>query len=257
MHKRSLLVLLLVLLATLIASPSSSVMAQSAAAEKPVMYTYVSTFEVPRANWTAFEKAEGTDDAAMKKLIADGTIVNYGNFSRVAHQEGEPTHGDWFTASSMGSLMKALDSLVGSGTARDAVYNNTKHWDYIYESRDYDLHSGTFTNAYLRVGIFKFKEGAEHTAEITRNTLSKGLEALVADGSLHGYFIQNETIHTADVNTFLIVLFTNGPEGLDKYIALVADAAKKDPAGMSGFENLIDRTGHRDGLWRVTTMTGK
>ena len=257
MHKRSLLVLLLVLVATLLASPSSSVMAQSAATEKPVMFTYVSTFEVPRANWAEFQKAETNDDAALKKLVADGTISSYGTFNRVAHQEGEPTHGDWFSATSLGNLMKALDALVGSGASRDPVYNNTKHWDYIYESRDYDLHSGTFTNAYLRVGIFKFKEGAEHAGEITRNTLSKGLEALVADGSLHGYFIQNETIHTADTNSFLIVLFTNGPEGLDKYLALISDAGKKDPAGMAGFESLVDRTGHRDGLWRVSTMTSK
>ena len=161
MHKRSLLVLLLVLVATLLASPTSSVMAQSAATEKPVMFTYVSTFEVPRANWAEFQKAETNDDAALKKLVADGTISNYGTFNRVAHQEGEPTHGDWFSATSLGNLMKALDALVGSGASRDPVYNNTKHWDYIYESRDYDLHSGTFTNAYLRVGIFKFKEGAD------------------------------------------------------------------------------------------------
>lgn len=257
MHKRSLLAVLLIVVVSLLVTPSTAVQAQSENAGKPVMYTYVSLFAAPRANWPDIEKAEGGDDAIFKKLVADGTIVNYGNFSRVAHQEGEATHGDFFSAMSMANLMKALDTLISAGGARDAVYNNTKHWDSIYESRDYDLHSGTFTNAYLRVGVFKFKEGGSQTTEITRATLGKALEGMVADGSLHGYFLQRESIHTMDTNTFLIVLFTNGPEGLDKYSSVIESMGKSNPAALAGFESLVDAKGHVDGLWRVPTMTSK
>lgn len=257
MNKRSVLTLLVVLLISMIAAPTSSVSAQSAAMAKPALYTYVSLFAVPRAQWAEFEKAEMSDDAEMKKLVADGTIVGYGVFSRVAHQEGEPTHGDWFSATSQANLMKGLEALIGAGASKDPVYANTKHWDEIYESRDYNMQAGTFTNAYLRVGVFKYKEGSEHVAEITRATLVKGLESMVADGSLHGYHIDRQAIHTSDVNSFLIVLFTNGGEGLDKFSAVVESMGKNDPAGIAGFESIVNEAGHVDGLYRVPSMTSK
>jgi hypothetical protein len=257
MHKRSLLALLTVLLVSMIAAPTSSVSAQSAAAEKPALYTYVSLFAVPRAQWSDFEKAEMSDESEMKKLAADGTIVGWGTFVRVAHQEGEPTHGDWFSATSQANLMKALEALIGTGTAKDPVYMNTKHWDEIYESRDYNRQPGTFTNAYLRVGLFKYKEGSPQAAEITRASFIKVLDGMVADGSLHGYQIDREAVHTRDANSFSIVLFTNGAEGLDKFTDAIANMAKKDPAGTLGFESNIDEKGHIDELYRVPSMTNK
>jgi hypothetical protein len=257
MHKRSLLTLLLVLLGSMLATPTSSVSAQSASTEKPALFTYVSLFAVPRAQWSDFEKAEMSDEAEMKKLAADGTIVGWGSFVRVAHQEGEPTHGDWFSATSQANLMKGLEALIGTGTAKDPVYMNTKHWDEIYESRDYNMQSGTFTNAYLRVGFFKYKEGSDHATEITRASFVKLLDGMVADGSLHGYHIDRQAVHTRDANSFAIVLFTNGAEGLDKFGNAVDNMAKKDPAGTAGFESNIDEKGHMDELYRVPSMTSK
>jgi hypothetical protein len=257
MHKRSLLSLLFVLMVSMLAAPTSSVSAQSAPKEKPALYTYVSLFAVPRAQWADFEKAEMSDETEMKNLAADGLIVGWGTFVRVAHQEGEPTHGDWFSATSQANLMKALEALIGTGAAKDPAYMNTKHWDEIYESRDYNIQSGTFTNAYLRVGLFKYKEGSQQAAEITRASFIRVLDGMVADGSLHGYQIDREAVHTKDANSFNIVLFTNGPEGLDKFGDAVDSMAKKDAAGTAGFESNIDEKGHVDELYRVPSMTNK
>src|ERR1700735_4862289 len=257
MHKRSLLSLLFVLLVSMLAAPTSSVSAQSASKEKPARFTYVSLFAVPRAQWADFEKAEMSDEAEMKKLAADGTIWGWGTFVRVAHQEGEPTHGDWFSATSQANLMKALEALIGTGAAKDPAYMNTKHWDEIYESRDYNMQPGTFTNAYLRVGLFKYKEGSQQAAEITRASFIRVLDGMVADGSLHGYQIDREAVHTRDANSFNIVLFTNGSEGLGKVRDAVDNIPKKDPAGTAGFESNIDEKGHMDELYRVPSMTNK
>ena len=85
----------------------------------------------------------------------------------------------------------------------------------------------------------------------------KALEGMVADGSLHGYHINRQAIHTSDINSFLIVLFTNGPEGLDRYSAVVESMGKNDPAGLAGFESIVNDAGHQDGLYRVPSMTSK
>jgi hypothetical protein len=45
---------------------------------------------------------------AMKKAMAEGAIVSYGSFAVINHQEGAPTHGSWFTATSMANLMKGF-----------------------------------------------------------------------------------------------------------------------------------------------------
>jgi hypothetical protein len=40
------------------------------------VYTYVSQFQIPRANWTQFaEDTDKTTIPTMKRLMADGTIV--------------------------------------------------------------------------------------------------------------------------------------------------------------------------------------
>ena len=255
MHRRCLAVLLAVIVATLVATPTSTVSAQSSSMEKPRQYTYVSLWAVPRAQWGEYDKAEAASEGNYKKLMDSGAIVNWGSFVRSAHQEGEPTHGSWFSSTSLANLMHAEESFKGMVDA--PVYANSKHWDDIYESRDYNFHSGTFTNAYLRVGVFKYRESGAQANAVTRATLGKALDGLVADSSLHGYTLQHEYIHTMDVNTFLIVIFCNGPEGLDKYSDMVDSMAKADPAGFAGFEANVNPAGHIDALWRIPTMASK
>jgi hypothetical protein len=71
-------------------------LAQAPSAEKPPMYTYVSEWTVPRNMWGAYQKIEDVDNEAMSKAVADGTLVAFGSFTVLNHQEGAPTHGSWF-----------------------------------------------------------------------------------------------------------------------------------------------------------------
>src|ERR1700730_9827951 len=81
------------------------------ASEKPAIYTYVAQWSVPRAMWPDYEKQQAAGNEAMKKLVADGTLVSYGDFAVLNHQEGAPTHGSWFSSTSMANLMKVLEGL--------------------------------------------------------------------------------------------------------------------------------------------------
>ena len=45
------------------------------------VYTYVSQFQVPRAQWAQFaEDSEKTVNPILEHLMADGTIIGWGNF---------------------------------------------------------------------------------------------------------------------------------------------------------------------------------
>lgn len=231
---------------------------QSPTKEKPVLYTYVSEWAVPRAMWADFEKSETATNDAMNKLIADGTITSFGSYSVLNHQEGAPTHGSWFSAGSFANLMKALEGLRSRPDSTGPIFAASKHWDFIFDSRDYNSHSGSFKNGYLRVGHWKYKGGAsDPDGKIMKATMVALLERLFADGALHSYSIDNEDIHSRNPDTFFIAIVANGADGIDKFNAAIDDDEKKNPAGWAGFGSLIDSDGHRDFLAHVDAMTNK
>ena len=194
----------------------------------------------------------------LNKLVADGTLVAYGNFSVLNHQEGQPTHGSWFSARSMANIIKVLEGLRSGPDATGPVFAASKHWDLILESRNYNAHSGTFKNGYLRVGSWKYRAGAsDPDGKIMKATMVAMLEKLLADGALHAYQIDEESVHSSDPDGFYVAIVANGAEGLDKFYAALDENDKKNPAGMAGYGSLLDSKGHRDTLSHVDTMTHK
>jgi hypothetical protein len=193
----------------------------------------------------------------MDKFVADGTLVGYGWFKNLVHQEGAPTHGDWFSATTVGNLMKTLNALMAQGAAAgpDKVLAESKHWDYVLVSRQYGKHSGTFENSYLRVSSFKAKHGEGETVEKALNSyIIPRLEKLLADGAIHFYSIDREAIHSSDPAEFDIVVITNGTDGLDKFYASLDAAAKANPTGGPAFASATEGSAHRDFLSLTTAV---
>jgi hypothetical protein len=250
-----------VVLVCLLALPGfygGSVVAQSAATEKPTVFTYVAEWTVPRAMWADYQKQEDGNLDGMKKAVTDGTIISFGDFAVLNHQEGEPTHGSWFTATSMANLMKVLEARRSAPAATSPVLAASKHWDYILSSTIHNGHSGTFTNGYLRVARWPAKAGANDAdGKILKSTMVAVLEKLFADGALHSYTIDQEIVHSEDPGTMFVVFVANGAEGLDKFNAAIDDLRKNNPASTAAYGTLIDAHGHRDTLARVSTMTNK
>jgi hypothetical protein len=232
--------------------------AQNSATEKAKVYTYVSEWAVPRAMWADYKKEDDADLDAMKKAMAEGTIVSYGSFAVLNHQEGSPTHGSWFAATSMANLMKVLEGLRSSPGATAPVLAASKHWDFILRSTDHNGHAGTFTNGYLRVARWPAKAGGnDPDGKIQRATMVGILEKLFTEGALHSYTIDEEVVHSEDPGTTYVVFVANGAEGLDKFDAAVAEMGKSNPVALAAYGTLIESHGHRDTLAHVTTMTSK
>jgi len=228
------------------------------AAEKPTVYTFVMEWDVPRSMWGDYEKQMGTTSETLKKGVDDGTLISYGMFATVTHQDGFANHGTWMNANSIANLMKVLDVLRASPTSTSPVVSASKHWDYLVSSKDYAAHSGTFTNGYLRVATWIGKEGANDAGgKIEKASMVALCEKLMADGALHAYSIDREIIHTMDANAFFVVLVTNGPEGLDKFNAAVDDMGKNNPTALAAFRSLLSDSGHRDTLAKVAVTVHK
>jgi hypothetical protein len=232
--------------------------AQSQSTEKPALYTYVSEWTVPRAMWADYLKGDAADIDIMKKAVADGSIISFGAYTVINHQEGQPTHGTWFSATSMANILKALENVRTAPGATAPPLAAAKHWDYILESHHYDAHPGTFTNGYLRVGTWRPKAGStDPDSKILKATMVAMLEKLMADGALHEYQIDQEVVHSTDLGTLFVAIVTNGPEGIDKFNAAIDESGKTNPAAWAGFSGTLDPAGHRDMLARVSTTTHK
>jgi hypothetical protein len=232
--------------------------AAQVASEKLAMYTFVMEWDVPRAMWPDYQKQMATTGETLKKSVDDGTLLGYGMFDTVTHQEGAPNHGTWIQASSVASLMKVLDVLRASPASTSPVVSASKHWDFMLSSRDYATQPGTFTNGYLRVATWIGKEGANDPGgKIEKASIVALLDKLMADGALHAYTVDREIVHTMDAKAFFVVIVTNGAEGLDKFNAAVDDLGKNNPTALAAFDSLVSENGHRDFVAKVTTTTHK
>src|SRR3954453_1772003 len=163
--------------------------AQTAAKTKPPIYTYVAQWEVPRAQWADIAKVDEDDRPILDKLVGDGTLIGYGAYSNLIHQEGEPTHGTWFTATSEGNLLKALEAVYAQpGTTTAPVQGASKHWDQILVSRIYNQRSGKSEGGYLAGDQWDVKPGEMRAYnDLVKTSVVPVFEKLLADGVVTSY----------------------------------------------------------------------
>ena len=80
----------------------------------------------------------------MDKAISDGTILGYGSDVTLVHQGDGVTHDDWWSAMSMAGVLNVLDQLEkGGGSSTSVLDSATNHFDNVYVSRYYNVHSGS------------------------------------------------------------------------------------------------------------------
>src|SRR3954463_5513826 len=116
---------------------------------QPILYTFVSQFQVPRANWAEYsENTEKSFVPIAEKLVADGTILGYITFEQLVHTPEGFTHGAAWTSTSIAGLTKVLDEIRKAGPQPGQVAA-TKHEDYLMQTTMFS--AGTGTPAYLRV----------------------------------------------------------------------------------------------------------
>ncbi len=224
---------------------------------KPPVYTYVSQWAVPRAQWADMAKGDVQERSTLDKFVADGTLLDYGQFQNLVHQEGHPTHGSWFSATSMASLMKVLNAEMSSAGATAPVLANSKHWDFVLVSTVYNGKPTTQRTGYIVGASFMVKPGHRKDFDtLTRNQVVPLFERLLADGSVSSYGLYDQEIveHAGQV-TFVYI----APEasGMDKVDAAFNELMSKDPSFGQQFDAAVQPDGEHDFLSRITYMGHK
>ena len=227
--------------------------------EKPRMYTYVSYWAVPRAQWAEYEKGSAETQATIAKALADGTIVAYGTDQNLIHTPDGATHDGWFSAMSMAGLLNVLDQIYKSNyPTSPAVTSATKHWDEVMVTRYYNWHSGSWKGVYTSGSAYKLKADAPNDAidQLSKNLVVPVMEKLLADGTIHEYEIDTQAVHTSAPGTFWIFYIGANAESLDKVNDVIREALKANPLAGPAFGSMTDPSGHRDAL-AMTSATYK
>lgn len=226
---------------------------------KAPVYTYVSEWSVPRAQWSDMAKLAQEDRGLMDKLVADGTLTGYGAFTNLIHQEGEPTHGTWFVAISEGNLLKALEAIYAQpGTTTAPVEGASKHWDYFLVGRIYNQRPGKSEGGYLALDEWDVKPGQMRAyTEMVKSSVVPIFEKLLADGTVSSYGMDSEDFHTGKIGRVSLYFTASDAAGFDKASKAFDEAFEKNPAIAPALNSMVEAEGHRDYLDRIVYMVNK
>src|SRR5713101_405694 len=218
----------------------------------PRVYTFVSQFQVPRANWAQYsEENEKTIVPIAEKMLADGSIVSWSTFENVVHTPEGYTHGAAWSSSSIAGLMKVLDEVRKAGP-RPPQIAATKHEDLLMQTTMY--HAGSGTPTYLRVICSNAKaDKLEGYSTTLKKLLVPTFDEQVKKGVATYYGVDEQYVNTGAPSTRCVVITYPNAEGMDKWAtAINTTMSKWGPAERAEFAGATVADSRRDILARIT-----
>jgi hypothetical protein len=218
----------------------------------PVVYTYVSQFQIPRANWVQYsEDTEKTFVPVVEKSLADGSIVSWSTFETVVHTPDGYTHGAAWSSTSIAGLMNVLDEIRKNGP-RPAQIAATKHEDLLMQSTMY--HVGSGTPAYLRVvcSMAKADKPEDYTATL-KKLLVPTFEEQLKKGVATYWGVDEQYVNTSAPSTRCLIINYPDAESMDKWAtAINATLGKMSPADRAEYAGATVADSRRDFMARIT-----
>jgi hypothetical protein len=218
----------------------------------PTVYTFVSQFQIPRANWAAY--SDDTEKMAVpifQKLTADGSILGWSTFEQIVHTPDGYTHGAAWESTTISGLMKVLDEVRKAGP-RPGQIAATKHEDFLMQTSLY--HVGTGTPTYLRVVCSNAK--ADKPGDFTammKKLLVPTFEEQLKKGVATYYGVDEQYVNTMAPSMRCVVLNYPNAESMDKWAAaLNATITKWTPAEREEYMNATVPDSRRDIMARIT-----
>jgi hypothetical protein len=254
MIKRVLVLAVLLLVFGLACPPT---WAQGSSSQPPI-FTYVSEWNTPRAQWADMAKVEANIKPTMDALVADGTLLGYGTYENRIHSETTPTHGSWFQADSLANIFKALDKIYAQAGATTApAQAASKHWDFLFVSTTHGAKAYT-GSGYLRIISSELKPGkGEAFLTAYRQYIVPVYEKLLADGAIVDYEFDTEYVVGNAPGRYFSAVVTKDAEGLDKVRTAIGEALEKNPAIGDAIASATEPNSRRDLLAHVTNMSHK
>ncbi len=230
--------------------------------QEPPAFIYVAEWGIPRAKWDEFTAyREKTSRPVLERHFASGTIVSWGNFAYIVHDESGITHGSWWTATSIAGIERVRDALVK--LAPNPAVAGGKHRDYLLRTLMYRSGAVRPTSGYLWVNATLAQPGkGQEWRDLWEKYTKPTFDELLASGAISSYEVDVEQVHTEDPGWRYIVYIAPSAEGVDKVAGAIAALIQKRTAEenrtiTAAFAAVTVPNAHRDSFMRVATMASK
>ncbi len=253
MNKRLIGVAVGLMLVALVVVSSPNAFSQMGPGQ-PIVYTYVSQFQVPRLNWAQYaENTEKSFVPVADKMVADGTILGYSTFETIVHTPDGYTHGAAWTSTSIAGLLKVLDELQKGGPQPGQIAA-TKHEDYVMQTSMYTTGGSSGKPAYLRVICQNAKpEKPEGYASELKKYLWPMVEEQFKKGTVSYVGLDSQYVNTMTPSTRCLVINYPNAESMDTWAAAVnATFNKMSAAERDAFYGSTVTDSRRDMVARIT-----
>lgn len=225
-------------------------LAQAQQAE-PAVYTFVAEWVLPRDKWDQFNADwEKNSKPVLERLSANGTLVGWGTFAAVVHEDGNTTHGTWWAATSIAGIERARTELIKQ--VNPTLGTATKHFDYLLRSLVRGTRATGPASGYLWVSSSMVQPGKGQDWRAHWQKYSKPVyDQLLKDGTITYYALDVEQVHTQASGLRFVVYITPGADGVDKVNAAFQAASQKRSeeerrAIGSAFADMVVAGAHRD-----------
>jgi hypothetical protein len=225
----------------------------------PIVYTYVSSFQVPRANWAQYsEDTEKTFVPIAERFMADGTIIGWSTFETIVHTHDGSTHGSVWSSNSLAGITRVLDELRKGGP-RPGQIAATKHEDLLMQSTMHHASSVTGGSGYLRVvcQMAKADKPGEYAASL-KKYLGPTFEEQFKKGVATSYGVDEQYVNSSAPSLRCLVITYPNAEGMDKWhTAINATLGKMSDADRAAFFGSTVPDSRRDLMARLTHYAHK
>jgi hypothetical protein len=229
--------------------------------ERP-LYTFVAEWNVPRAQWAEFSSYwEKNAKPVLDRMVAGGTLVEWGRSVAVVHTEEGATHSAWWSAATLGGTQRVLEELLK--IPPNPAMTGARHRDYLLRSLVYRVRPGSASSGYFHLSYTEVRPGkGREWRELWDKYSKPTLEQLLADGTIAGYGLDVEHVHTRSTGGRYAWVFAANAEALDKVeAAFEAARGKLTPEANRGiaaaFAEATVPDAHRDSLERVIEYVHK
>ncbi len=230
--------------------------AQAGGGEEPV-YTYVALWGVPRPQWGGIEKFYKDAQPALNKLMADGTLLAWGNARNFTHDDTGMTHANWITASSFANIRRALDA-IHAALPQPAAFSSSKHEDLMLRATIHGGKPGASGSGMLWVAHYRVREGQmDEFTRLFANEIQPLFDEQVAAGTVLGYSLDFQAIHTESTGGVDIAYLLPDAAAIDKFQAALAGYEGKHPEAGPAIEATMDYGAHRDFVYEVINFAQK
>jgi hypothetical protein len=228
------------------------------------VYTFVSQFQVPRAQWAQYaEDTEKNANPIFERLMADGTIIGWANTETIVHTPDGMTHSAAWSSTSLAGITRVLDEIRKAGP-RPGQIAATKHEDVLLRS----VYSHTTAVSgggagYLRVNCTLTQPGkSDDFAATIKKHLGATFEEQFKKGVATSYAMDEQYVLTGPGSLRCTVVTFSNAENMNKWAeAVAATIDKMSPEERKGWQEGILKTtvpdSRRDILARITHSAHK